>query len=458
MLNLPYYVNQIIYKLEEKGYEAYVVGGSVRDIMLNKQPSDYDITTDALPEEVERIFFDIKRVNIGKKFGTVILVQEEGTVEVTTFRKEGRYIDGRKPEWVLFSSHILEDLSRRDFTINSMAYNPKTGLVDPYDGKKDLYKGIIRTVGNPEDRFSEDYLRILRAIRFSTQLGFTIEESTYQAAKDYGHNISKISVERITDEFLKIILCEKPSRGIGLLKETGILGIILPEIVSAIGFQQKNPHHDKDVYEHILCVLDNTPPVLQVRLAALFHDIGKPHTFTIDEEGIGHFYGHDRLSAEMSREVLTRFKCSNELIEKVYILVKEHMNHHTYFKEKGLKRLIRRVGEDEIFNLMELQKADIKCSNKDADIEHIHERENKIKEIIEEDEAYKLSHLGIDGNDLIDLGFKEGKIIGEILEYLLEQVMENSKLNCKDILKKMALKKYSSKLSHPRSNGKNSIF
>ena len=176
--------------------------------------------------------------------------------------------------------------------------------------KKDLYKGIIRTVGNPEDRFSEDYLRILRAIRFSTQLGFTIEESTYQAAKDYGHNISKISVERITDEFLKIILCEKPSRGIGLLKETGILGIILPEIVSAIGFQQKNPHHDKDVYEHILCVLDNTPPVLQVRLAALFHDIGKPHTFTIDEEGIGHFYDHDRLSAEMSREVLTRFKCS----------------------------------------------------------------------------------------------------------------------------------------------------
>ncbi|QQY79335.1 tRNA nucleotidyltransferase (CCA-adding enzyme) [Keratinibaculum paraultunense] len=445
MFYLPKYIEQILYILEKNGYEAYVVGGSVRDMLLNKAPKDYDIATDATPEEVESIFHDLKKINVGKEFGTIILILKEGQVEITTFRLEGAYIDGRRPSWVKFSSKIVEDLSRRDFTINAMAYNHRTGLIDPFRGKEDLKRGILRTVGNPEDRFSEDYLRILRAVRFSTQLGFIIEESTYKAAKKYSKNVSSISMERITDEFFKILLCEKPSKGIRLLEELGILEIILPELVPAIGFDQKNPNHEMDVYEHTLCVLDNTLPIIQLRLAALFHDIGKPHTMTIDEEGIGHFYDHDKLSAEMSKEILTRFKCSNDLIQKVYILVKEHMNHHANFSEKGLKKLIRRVGEEEIFNLIKLQKADIKCSKKDATINHIIDREKRIMQIIENKETYDLKQLEINGDDLISLGFKEGKIIGKILEYLLEKVMEEPSLNDKETLKKLALKKFSNK-------------
>lgn len=455
MFYLPKHIEQILYTLEKNGYKAYIVGGSVRDMLLNKAPKDYDIATNATPEEIEKVFSNYKKLKIGKEYGTIILVLEEGNVEITTFRKEGIYTDGRRPSWVLFSSNIKEDLSRRDFTINAMAYNHRDGLIDPYGGEEDLRKGIIRTVGDPKDRFNEDYLRILRAVRFSTQLGFFLEESTYVAAKKYSQNISNISMERITHEFFKIILCDKPSRGIKLLENLNLLKIILPELIPTIEFDQENPHHEKDVYQHTLCVLDNTSSILQLRLAALFHDIGKPYTISIDEEGVGHFYGHDRLGAEMSREILTRFKCSNELIQKVYILVKEHMNHHTNFTDKGLKRLIRRVGEEEIFNLIELQKADIRCSNKDASIEHIIDREKRIKDILEKKEVYELNQLDINGRDLIHLGFKEGIIIGEILEYLLEKVIENPKLNHKKILEELALKKYFPYLSNTETKAKN---
>lgn len=439
VFDIPKYVELVMDRLEEKGYKAYIVGGSVRDLLLGNIPKDFDITTDAHPQAIEYIFSDFKTIDIGKKFGTIIVSQREGDVEITTFRKEGSYKDGRRPEWVIFSSNIEEDLSRRDFTINAMAYNRKEGLIDLYNGREDLNMGIIRTVGDPEDRFKEDYLRILRAIRFSTQLHFTIEESTFKAGKKYAPNVSKVSMERISHEFFKILLCPTPSYGINLLKDMGLLDIILPELVPAIGFDQKNPHHEMDVYNHTLCVIDNTLPIIQVRLAALFHDIGKPHTLTIDEEGIGHFYGHDKLGADIAKGVLDRFKCSNDLRDKVYTLVKEHMNHHAHFKEKGLKRLIRRVGEDEIFNLIALQKADIICSNKEATIDHIIEREKKIKDILENQEPYDLGHLDIDGNDLIELGFKEGPIIGNILEYLLEQVLERPELNDKETLKRLAI-------------------
>lgn len=439
VFNIPNYVKLVINRLEQDGKEAYIVGGSLRDILLNKKPADYDIATNALPDEIEDIFSHMKTFNIGKKYGTIVISQEEGDVEVTTFRKEGNYTDGRRPEWVSFSSNIIDDLSRRDFTINAMAYNKKIGFIDPYNGRKDLRNRLIKTVGNPEERFNEDYLRILRGIRFSTQLNFIIEKSTFDAGKKYGQNISKVSIERIRDEFFKILLCKVPSKGIRLLEDMEILNIIIPEIIPTINFKQKNPHHEYDVYNHILCVLDNTHPSIQVRLAALFHDIGKPHTLTIDEEGIGHFYGHDKLSAEISKNVLERFKCSNELIKKVYVLVKEHMNHHGKFKEKGLKKLIKRIGKDEIFNLIALQKADIQCSNKDATIEHIIEREEKIKSILKNEEVYEVNQMNINGKDLIDLGFEEGKIIGEILEYLLEKIMENPEFNNKETLKKMAL-------------------
>ncbi len=432
--NIPKYVENIINRLEEKGFNAYIVGGSVRDILLRRIPKDYDVTTDAIPDEILQTFKDYITLEVGKKFGTVVVVQDEGSVEVTTFRFDGKYLDGRRPEKVYFSKNLLDDLSRRDFTINSMAYNKDIELIDYFNGIDDLEKKLIKTVGNPKERFSEDYLRIIRAIRFATELDFSIEEKTYEACKEYGKLISNISMERIRDELTKILISPQPSKGIKLLHETGILDIILPEMVKTVGFKQLNPHHDKDVFEHIMCVLDKVEPILHLRLAALLHDIGKPYTLTVDENGIGHFYDHEKIGAKMAREILQRWKVSNETIEKVCILIYKHMTQHSNMKEKGLKRLIAYVGKDEIFILFKLQKADRSCSNEEADIADIQEQEEKVKNILENNEVYEKKQLVIDGNDVIELGYKEGKEIGEILDYLLERVLEIPELNEKEKL------------------------
>lgn len=438
---IPNYVKLIIDKLEKKSYESYIVGGSVRDILMGRVPHDYDINTSALPEEILEVFKDYKTLEIGKKFGTIIVVQEEGLVEITTFRSDGDYIDGRRPETVYFSNSLKDDLARRDFTINAMAYNDKKGLIDYFDGRGYLKHKLIKTVGNPEDRFKEDYLRVIRAIRFATELEFFIEDDTYKACKKYGKHLSNISIERVRDEFFKILVSKNPSYGMRLLKDLGIIEVVLPEMVKSIGFDQKNPNHDKDIFNHTLAVLDKVSPVLHLRLAALFHDMGKPETFTIDDDCIGHFYGHHKISANIAREVLTRWKCSRDLINEVSILVDSHMNQHNDFKEKGLKRLIGKVGEKEIFNLIELQKADIKGSKKNYNIDHLVRREKEIREIIERKEVYEKKQLLVDGNDMIEIGYEQGKIIGEVLEYLLEKVLENSELNNKETLIKMAKEK-----------------
>ena len=433
-INIPDYVQLIINTLEKNNFEAYIVGGAIRDILLNKEPTDYDIGTNALPEEIEKVFYNFKPISVGKKFGTIVIPQKEGNVEITTFRKDGDYIDGRRPEWVIYSNNIMEDLSRRDFTINAMAYSKKTSLIDPFGGKIDLEKKIIKTVGNPEERFKEDYLRILRAIRFSTELGFSIEESTFESGKRYAKYILSISQERIREEFFKILLSDTPSNGIRSLEKIGALEIILPELVETIDFDQKTPHHERDLYEHTLCVLDRVPAILNLRLAALFHDIGKLHTQVLDEDYISHYYNHNKISGEISKNVLKRLKTSNELIEKTEILVLEHTNHHNEFGEKGLKRLVNKIGKEEIFNLLALQKADIKCSNKNATIDHIIEREKRIKEILNNKEAISVKDLAINGRDLIEMGYKEGKIIGQLMDYLLDKVLEEPELNEKSKL------------------------
>lgn len=444
-INIPNYIIFILDKLESSGFESYIVGGSVRDILLGKEPNDFDIATNAKPEDIENIFQDNKTIDIGKEFGTIKILLDKEEVEVTTFRTEGNYLDGRRPEWVKFVPAIEDDLSRRDFTINAIAYNKKTGIVDPFNGVKDLEKKIIRSVGNPKERFKEDYLRILRAVRFSTVLDFEIEKETLKAAEEYGSNISNVSMERINQEFFKILLSSKPSKGIELMREIGLLDIILPEIIPSIGFNQQNPHHNKDVYNHILCAIDNSPPILKVRLAAFFHDMGKPHTISIDEKGIGHFYGHDKVGAKIAKQALERMKAPHKLNEEVTILVSEHMTHHARFKDKGLKKLIRRVGVENIYDLFELQKADRKCSNEYASIEHILDMEKRVDSILDKREAFDTNQLDINGNDLLKIGFKEGKIIGEVLEYLLEKVIENPSINKKEKLLKLAQKKYSKK-------------
>ncbi|MBC8591512.1 CCA tRNA nucleotidyltransferase [Wansuia hejianensis] len=444
---IPKYVSETIGKLKSHGYEAFIVGGSVRDLILGKEPSDYDITTNAKPEDIVEVFKEHKTILTGIEFGTVVLVKEENSLEITTYRIEDKYIDGRKPKKVLFANKIEEDLSRRDFTINAMAYNKDIGLIDPFGGKEDLENKIIKTVGNPIDRFEEDHLRILRAVRFVTQLGFHMEENTYDACKKISKSIEKISMERIRQELFKILLSDRPSYGIRLIRDLNILEIIIPELMFTIGFNQNNPHHDKDVFNHILCVLDNTPPILEVRLAALFHDIGKPHTMTIDEKGIGHFYGHDRVGADMAGKILKRLKCSNELTKTVTTLIREHMTHHAKLGEKGLKRLIYRVGENRIFYLMDLQKSDRICSSPGVNIDFLYEREEKIKDILNKKEPYEKKQLDIDGNDIINLGYEEGKIIGEILDSLMEKVLDAPGLNKKDKLIELIKKEISAKES-----------
>ncbi len=429
--NMPCYVNNILNKLKENDFEGFLVGGSIRDLLLGIPPHDFDISTNALPNEILNIFKDYKTLEVGKTFGTIVVVQGDNRVEVTTYRRESEYLDGRRPSQVEFTYDLLEDLGRRDFTINALAYNKESGLIDYFNGRKDLEDKIIRTVGNPEERFKEDHLRILRGVRLASQLVFDIDKETTKASKDMGHLLGKISVERIREELFKIILSKKPSYGLELIRELRLMETILPEMIDTIDFNQYNPHHDKDVFYHSLCVLDHCPPILDIRLAGLFHDIGKPKSFTIDQEGIGHFYGHDELGEEITRNTLSRLKSSNELINKVTVLVREHMTAHNNYSDKGLKRLINRVGEDGIFKLLSLQKADKICSAGDRNIDFLIHREERIKEILEEKEVVNKNQLALDGHDLLSLGFPQGKIIGEILEYLLDQVMDYPELNNK---------------------------
>ncbi|MDR7870652.1 MAG: CCA tRNA nucleotidyltransferase [Tissierellaceae bacterium] len=439
---IPDYVNLILNRLYDTGFEAYIVGGSVRDLLLGKEPNDYDVATNAKPEEIEEVFSNLKTIPIGKEYGTIVVVQDEGKIEITTYRIEGKYLDGRRPSEVQFSNNIEEDLSRRDFTINAMAFNEKAGLVDPFNGKSDLEKQIIKTVGNPRERFSEDYLRILRGVRFATQLSFELEDQTYIASKEMSNLLANISMERIREELFKILVSKKPSNGIRLMNDLNILDSILPELMAEVDFDQHNPNHDKNVFDHTLCVLDGVSSTLEIRLAALFHDIGKPHTLTIDENGIGHFYGHEKVSKNIARDILTRLKCSNELIKDVLLLIGEHMSKSRSMKDKGIKRLISRVGEERIFKLMELQIADRVCTNKDADIDFLVERKGEIQRILDNNEPYQKKHLAIDGYDIINLGYKRGKNIGEILDYLMEKVLINPKLNNKEKLTELVKNKY----------------
>lgn len=442
---IPAYVENILNILHENGYDAYIVGGAVRDLVMGKDPSDYDVNTDALPDDIERVFKDYRTLNVGKRFGTVVVVQEEGFVEVTTFRTDGEYLDGRRPKEVFFSDELKEDLSRRDFTINAMAYSKKRGLIDYFGGLKDIEREIVRTVGNARDRFAEDYLRILRAVRFASQLEFEIDEETKNACKLYGKNLLNISGERVSGELFKILLAETPSYGMRLLKELEILYVILPELTNSIGFNQHNPHHDKDVFEHSLCVLDRVSPKIHLRLAALFHDIGKPYTFTRDEDGVGHFYGHNLVGSKITWDILLRLRTSNKIIKQTTILIEKHMTIHDNFGDKGLKRLLSKVGEEDIFTLLELQEADRLCSNENANMDDLAKRRNQIKKILDNSQAYEKKQLAIDGTDIIELGYSEGRIIGEILDYLFELVLEKPEKNNKNDLIEIVEEKFNGK-------------
>lgn len=322
-IKLPNGVAFIIKELNRNRHEAYVVGGSIRDALIGLVPKDYDITTSANPEEVMRIFK--KTIPTGLQHGTVQVITSDGIYDVTTYRSEGDYRDSRYPTNVIFIDDLVEDLKRRDITINAMAYNTEKGIIDPFNGTDDIKSRIIKAVGNPTERFKEDALRILRAVRLATVLDFNIEENTLQAIVETMDGLRFISVERIREELDNILMSDNPSRGISLLYHLGLMKYVLPELMPIAIFNQFNPHHDKDVLNHTLEVLENTPKSLPLRLAALLHDSGKPSTFTVDDKGIGHFYEHEKISAQIAKLALSRLKYDNKTISTVTKLISFHM-------------------------------------------------------------------------------------------------------------------------------------
>lgn len=433
-ITIPSNVKYIIDEFYKNNYEAFMVGGCIRDALLCKVPKDYDIATSAKPEITEKLFK--KTIPTGIKHGTVTVLIDNEPYEVTTYRTEGKYKDNRRPDEVYFVSDIKEDLSRRDFTINAFAYNSREGLKDFFGGLDDLNNSLIRSVGDANKRFNEDALRMLRAIRFSTQLNFDIEENTLNAIKNNKDLIKNISSERIRDELCKILVSKNVRKGLNLLEKCGLLQIIIPEIVPSIGFDQKNMHHFEDVFNHTISVIEKCPEDLTIRLAALLHDIGKPDVFFIDDKGNGRFFGHNTRSEKIARDVLNRLRFDNKTLKAVCILVREHMNVLDNASNLAIKRLINRVSKENIYSLLALQKADILSLNDpNVALYKVSDMKNKIDIIIDSNTPLTVKDLAIDGGILIkELNLKPGKIIGKILDYLLQLVLKDSSLNTTAIL------------------------
>lgn len=434
-IELPDKVNTIIHTLQAHGYEAYAVGGCVRDCLLGRTPEDWDITTSAMPEETKALFSHT--FDTGIEHGTVTVLLDREGFEVTTYRVDGKYEDSRHPSQVTFVRNLREDLLRRDFTINAMAYNEQDGLVDIFGGLKDLEQGTIRCVGDAVSRFSEDALRILRGVRFAAQLGFTIGEETREAMRLLASTLQNISAERIQTELIKILLSPRPD----MLREAYALGItreFLPEFDRAMETTQETPHHMYTVGEHILHTLQNVRSDRILRLTMLFHDLGKPLKKTVDESGTAHFKGHAEVSKKLAEEIMRRLKFDNATLHSVGKLVYYH-DYRMPVTARNVRRAMNKIGE-ELFPLyLEVRRADVLAQSgyqrkeKLADIDGI---ETLYREITAAGQCVALKDLAITGKDLIAAGIQPGRELGEILNNLLELVIENPELNKKEKLLK----------------------
>ncbi|MBQ8399319.1 MAG: HD domain-containing protein [Clostridia bacterium] len=423
---------QILKKLEDSGKEGYLVGGCVRDLLLDKVPHDYDITTNALPGEIKEIFSDFRVIETGIQHGTLTVLCEDQPFEVTTYRTDGLYSDGRHPDQVIFSTSIKEDLKRRDFTINAMAMDMAGIIIDPYGGREDLKSGIIRAVGDPEERFTEDALRILRALRFSSVLQFRIEKRTADAAKRLCSRLKHVSKERCFSEIKKTV-CGKGIREV-LCTFPEIFAEVVPEISQMISFDQNNPHHCHDLLTHTALAIEAAPADPALRIAALFHDIGKPFTQVTDAEGISHYYGHASKSREIAQRALQELKADRALTEKVLFLVSHHDSPAETSKEQVAKRL-RRHGIECYRQLVALRRADNMGQAPEYHRTALHDQcLSWVEELKEEGRCLSLRTLDINGNDLIALGFEKGPAIGKMLEEILELVSEGKLPNSRDLL------------------------
>lgn len=427
---LPESVLLCIRTLEEAGFSAYAVGGCVRDDILGLTPHDYDLCTNATPEQICQVFSAYPQVRSGEKHGTIGVILNSGVFEITTFRTEGGYADSRHPDWVKFVPTVQQDLSRRDFTVNAMAYAPGKGLVDPWGGSKDLNDRILRTVGDPTARFTEDPLRILRGIRFAVRYSLTPEPETLKAMQTLAPLLDKLARERVFDELCKLLPRVQAD---DLLRYSPILVHAIPELKASIGFQQHNPHHKYDVFTHTAHVVAAVPKALPLRWAALLHDIGKPSTFTTDKKGQGHFYGHAKVSAEMANEILLRLRASNTLRQQVVFLIEHHMTLLVPDK-KLLRRRMGQYGPEAIGWLLALQKADFEGTGTRNEKNNFDQVEALLEALLKEGTCLTVRDLAINGRDILSLNVTPGPQVGACMTHLLAQVQDEIIPNTRDAL------------------------
>ena len=430
--------------LKSKGFEAFLIGGSVRDFVMGLPIGDVDITTNATPDEVKQVFADFRVIETGIKHGTVTVLINDEPLEITTYRSEGTYSDNRHPDSVVFSNSLADDVVRRDFTMNGIAFNFDNGFCDLVGGLNDIENQTIRCIGNAETRFREDALRILRAMRFSAVLGFEIETETKKAIHKCRDLLKNISAERIREEFTKLI-CGKNAYNV-LQEFADVVTVFIPEMSECVGFEQKNRHHCFDVYTHTLKAIEKSSQNNIIRLALFFHDIGKPSVAHFDEKGEQHFYSHPKKSAEMTETIMTRLRFDNDTKNKVVTLVRMHdspimVNDMTKPDRKRLKKIMSQIGADLIFDLIEIKCCDNSAQNPEyfRGEDFYKQTRDIITEIINEKECFSIKHLAIDGNDLISLGYK-GKKIGEALEKCLTAVIDGKVENEKSELIKFIQK------------------
>lgn len=418
--------------LQAAGYEAWIVGGCVRDALLGLPPKDYDLTTSALPEETQRVFAAYPRIETGLRHGTVTVLLEGEPLEITTYRVDGAYSDARHPDEVTFTRSLREDAARRDFTINAMAYAPGAGLQDFFGGREDLARGLIRAVGTAEQRFREDALRILRALRFASVLDFTLEAETHQAALACAPLLAAVSAERVSGELGKL-LCGKAA-GRVLRDYPDVLGVVLPEILPMVGLDHRNPHHCYDVWTHTTVAVDHVPPELPLRLAMLLHDIGKPDTFSLGEDGQGHFYGHPRRSVELAEGILSRLRFPRRTRERVLTLVRYH---DAVLEEspQRVRRWLNKLGPEVFFDLLAIQGGDAAaqapayCTR----LDHLRRLETLARQVLDQAPCLTVRDLAVGGEDLLALGYR-GPAIGRALRALLDQVLLETVSNEKNAL------------------------
>lgn len=430
-VSLPGAVRNCMDRLEQAGFTVYAVGGCVRDSLLGLSPSDYDLCTNATPEEMIRVFDGFELVRAGEKHGTIGVVIDKKVYEITTYRTENGYADNRHPDSVSFVDRVEEDLARRDFTVNAMAFHPNTGCVDPYGGEKDLFDGVLRAVGDPRTRFEEDSLRILRGVRFACRFRLKVDPKTRKAMKNQAALMENLAPERVLQE-LTGILCAMEQGD--LVRFRDVITAVLPELAPCIGFQQHNPHHAYDVFTHTDWVLSGTQKDPALRWAALLHDAAKPQTFTRDESGKGHFYGHAKESAQLAETVLTRLRAPNALKEQVVFLIAHHMDTLTADKA-SLRRKLSRYGSEDLKKLIELQQADKGGKGKRSRDQVDGEKLLLMVEKLEKEEGrFQLRDLAVNGHDLMEIGFPAGPQLGQCQKKLMEQVLAEQLPNEKEAL------------------------